>query len=131
MKKIKELHNIDNIVTELTDNFAIKMAIQSKKIKTEVAKIIAEEKIKLLVTICNDYNLNFDEIKEKYLKPKELNQISIETTEILTEDPNEMLLDKEIIDGVDYFYEKKEKGNIYDSKLNIVGIYKNDQLIFD
>ena len=67
--------------------------------------------------ICINEKLDFETIKDKYLKPKELDK-KIEEIE-------EDLLDKIIIDNNEYYYEQKEKGLVYDNKLNKVGIFEN------
>ena len=72
MKKIKELNNIKNIIADNNIELLNKINAKSKEIKIEIAKLVAEEKIKLLSNICEKYNLNFDELKTQFLKPKEL-----------------------------------------------------------
>ena len=90
---------------------------------------IGEEKIKLLSDICNHLNLNFDELKVQFLKPKELNLILIETTETISEDINESLLHNITINDIKYYYEQKEKGNVYDINSKLVGSIKNNQVV--
>ena len=128
MKKIKELNNIKNIISDNNIELLNKINAKSKEIKMEFAKLLAEEKIKLLSNICEKYNLNFDELKTQFLKPKELNLILIETTEIMSEDINESILNYTTINDIKYYYEQKEKGNVYDSESQIVGIVKNNQV---
>jgi hypothetical protein len=129
MKKIKELNNIKNIISDNNIELLNKINAKSKEIKMEFAKLLAEEKIKLLSNICEKYSLNFDELKTQFLKPKELNLILIETTEIMSEDINESILNNITINSVKYYYEQKEKGNVYDVNSQIVGIVKNNQPI--
>jgi hypothetical protein len=113
------LGEIDNEVTETI-----------KKIKKENNKIIIDEKIKLLKIICDGENLDFNNLKNKYLNEKEKKCIK-ENINIF-EVSNETLLDTIEIDGKTYFYENKEKGIIYDRKTNKpVGIIKNKEPIFD
>lgn len=129
MKKIKELNNIKNIIADNNIELLNKINAKSKEIKIEIAKLVAEEKIKLLSNICEKYNLNFDELKTQFLKPKELNLILIETTEIMSEDINESILNNCVINNNKYYYEQKEKGNVYDTNSQIVGMVKNNQVI--
>ena len=129
MKKIKELNNIKNIIADNNIELLNKINAKSKEIKIEIAKLVAEEKIKLLSNICEKYNLNFDELKIQFLKPKELNLILIETTEIMSEDINESILNNCVINDNKYYYEQKEKGNVYDTNSQIVGMVKNNQVI--
>ena len=87
------------------------------------------KKIKLLKDICDGENLNFDELKHKYLNEKEKKYIKekVDTFKVL----NESLLDTFESNGHTYFYENKEEGIIYDKKTNkSVGIIKNGEPIF-
>lgn len=129
MKKIKGLNNIKNIVSDISIDLENKISNEIKEIKNDCAKMIAEEKIKLLSNICEHLNLNFDELKVKFLKPKELNLILIETTENISENDNESILYSTILNDVKYYYEQKEKGNVYDTNSQIVGIIKNGQIL--
>jgi hypothetical protein len=43
----------------------------------------------------------------------------------------EIIFDKIIIDDINYYYENKEDGRIYNSSSNIVGFYKNKKFIFN
>jgi len=121
---LKELYpKINSILGEL-DN---EIKISTKKIRKEYNSIITEEKIKLIKLICDGEKLNYNEIINKYLTPKErknLNKV-IDTIEIKKED----LLDTVIINDKMYFFENKEKGNIFDSNSKQVGIYKNGKHI--
>ena len=45
-------------------------------------------------------------------------------------DTDDIIFDKIIIDGLNYYYENKENGKIYDTLSNIVGIYKDKQFTF-
>jgi hypothetical protein len=132
MKKLKELKGVHDIFVDSINELDEKLQNQLKKIKLEYQKNIIDEKIQLLINICEGEDLDFDKIKTKYLKSKELSQIVkeeiiIETSQIIEED----LLDKIDINGVNYYYEAKEKGIIYDVNLNQIGIYKNGNFIFN
>jgi hypothetical protein len=132
MKKLKELKGVHDIFVDSINELDEKLQNQLKKIKLEYQKNIIDEKIQLLINICEGEDLDFDKIKTKYLKSKELSQIVkeeiiIETSQIIEED----LLDKIDINGVNYYYEAKEKGIIYDVNLNQIGIYKNGSFIFN
>ena len=132
MKKLKDLKGVHDIFVDSINELDIKLQNQVKKIKLEYQKNIIDEKILLLMNVCNGEGLDFDKIKMKYLKTKELNQIvkqevQVETQQIVEED----VLDKVEINGNDYYYESKEKGIIYDINLNQVGIYKNGSFIID
>jgi hypothetical protein len=132
MKKLKNLKGIHDIFVDSMNELDGKFQVQLKKTKQEYQKNIIDEKIQLLINVCNGEGLDFDKIKTKYLKPKELSQITtndtvIENAQIIEED----LLDKIEINGQEYYYEAKEKGVIYDIDLNQVGIYKNGEFCFN
>jgi hypothetical protein len=103
---------------------------QIKKIKEEYNNNIINEKIKLLISICNDENLDFEKIKNKYIKMKDFNKNTIDNhnMEILID---EDLLDKIQINKIDYYYENKENGNVYDMESNIVGVYINGKILLN
>jgi hypothetical protein len=127
MKSLKELYKtfvenvnqLDNVINE-------KLLL----IKEENKQIILNEKIKLLELICNDMNLNFNEMKKKYFKPKELSLI-VEDTKILNIDidSDEVILDKIEHNGDYYYYDSKDKV-VYDKMSKAVGTYKNNKIIF-
>jgi hypothetical protein len=71
--------------------------------------------------------LNLEELNSKELNSEELNSEEINSKELNLKELNseEIILDKIIINNINYYYENKENGNIYDSSSNIVGEYKN------
>jgi hypothetical protein len=130
MRKLKELKSIHNIFVESITELDSKIQLQLKKIKLEYQKNVAEEKVKLLLAVCNGEDLDFDFIKNKYLKSKELNNITEE--ELIKESiVEEELLDKININNREFYYEPKEKGLVYDSSSKPVGIFKNGKIIFN
>lgn len=131
MKKLKDLKQIHNIFVDSVTELDAKMQLQMKKIKHEYQQNVTEEKIKLLVAICNGEGLDFDTIKNKYLKTKELTQINTTKKVIEPEIIEEEMLDKIEINGTQYYYEAKEKGVIYNSSSKPVGFYKNGEFILN
>lgn len=130
MRKLKELKGIHNIFVDSITELDSKIQLQLKKIKLEYQRNVAEEKIKLLLAVCNGEELDFDSIKNKYLKSKELNNVSEE--ESLKENIlEEELLDKINISGKQYYYEAKEKGLVYDLNSKPVGIFKNGKIFLN
>lgn len=131
MKKLKEVKGIHDIFVDSINELNNKLQIQLKKIKQEYQQNIIDEKLQLLIAVCNGEGLEFDKIKTKYLKPKELSKISldeiIEDKEIIEED----LLDKIEINGKEYYYEDKDKGIIYDINSNPIGVYTNGNFVFN
>ena len=99
--------NID-IIDSLVDEYV-------SKIKNEYKQNINN----IIKNICEGEGLNYDEIKEKYLSKASKDEVSSE------------ILDKIDINNNIYYYEKKEHGKVYDIKLNIVGVYSNDNIIIN
>ena len=117
---MKELYpKINSLLGEIDNE--VKESI--KKMKKEYNSNLIEEKISFLKKICEGEGLNFASLKDKYLNDKEKKLIK-EQVEI-KEISNEILLSSIQIDGLQYFYENKEKGNVYDNKSKIVGSVKN------
>ena len=73
----------------------------------------------------------FDKIKTKYLKPKELSKVSLDEVIEDKEIEEEDLLDKIELNGIQYYYEAKDKGIIYDLNSNPSGVYKNGKFILN
>lgn len=117
---IKEMYpKINSLLGEIDNE--VKESL--KKIKKDFSTTIIEEKINFLKIICEGEDLDFSVLKEKYLNDKEKKLIKeqVETKDFT----NEVLLSSVNIDGIQYFYENKEKGNVYDLKSKIVGSVKN------
>ena len=117
---MKELYpKINSLLGEIDNE--VKESI--KKMKKEYNSSLIEEKISLLKKICSGEELDFASLRDKYLNDKEKKLIK-EQVEI-KEVSNEILLSSTQINGTQYFYENKEKGNVYDNKSKIVGSVKN------
>ena len=130
MKKLKELKCVHNLFVDTINDLDKKLQNQLKKVKEEYHKNIIDEKIQLLISICNNEGLEFDKIKTKYLKPEELSKIVLD--EIVEEKKvEEELLDKVVINGTQCYYESKDNGVIYDLNSNQIGFYKNNKFIID
>jgi len=131
MRKLKELKEIHNIFVESITDLDNKIQLQMKKIKLEYQKNVSEEKVRLLIEVCNGEGLDFSIIKNKYLKSKEYNNLSenesLKSNEIKEED----LLDKITFGGKEYYYEAKEKGLVYDLNSKLVGTFKNGKIFLN
>jgi hypothetical protein len=137
MKKLKLTDKISKEIIEI-ESLINKMGVYLQSvsnscdiINTEYTKNIK----KLLKKIAEGENLNYEMLKEKYLKssPKEnleLNNTTNDEKNTIVE-PLEIIFDKIIIDNKNYYYENKELGKIYDSLSNIVGVYKNKNFILN
>jgi len=126
MAKLKEIKNLHNLFIEHINELDTQLQLQYKKIKQEYNNNIIEEKIKLLLLVCEGENLDFNTIKNKYIKSKDLNNSTLHNSNI-ENNINEELLDKIEINNIEYYYENKENGIIYDKLLNIVGIFNNNE----
>ncbi len=105
---------------------------------------------KLLQNIAKGENLDINMLKEKYLKTLDISSSEEDKEEIndtihiiLSDTSNEIdndidneidnnslediIFDKIVINGNNYYYENKENGKIYDAKSNIVGCYNNNK----
>lgn len=123
---MKELYpKINSLLGEIDNE--VKESI--KKMKKEYNNSLIEEKISFLKKICEGEGLHFSSLKDKYLNDKEKKLIKeqIEIKEI----NNDILLSSTQINGLQYFYENKEKGNVYDNKSQIVGSVKNGKPIIN
>lgn len=138
MKKLKYTKKIQNEVksfSQLIDNYC-------SKLNKEYAKNVN----KLLENIAKGENLNLEMLKEKYLNKLSdtTEETQIEVSEIKNDsndnndtennDTNsyeEIIFDKIVINGSNYYYENKENGKIYNSSSNIVGVYKNKKFVLN
>lgn len=131
MKKLKEVKNLHGIFIDSITELDAKLQNQFKKIKQEYHQNVINEKYKLLVDICNGEGLDFEKLKSKYLKSKELNLVHDQEEVKDKVEIEEDLLDKIEINGKEYYYEAKEKGIVYDLNSKPVGIYKNGKVVFN
>lgn len=130
MKSLKGLKNIHDNFVDIINNLNDNLQNDLKLLKKEYQENLLDEKIKLLLNICSGEGLDFEIIKLKYLKSKELKQT---TKTCITENKNieENLLDKIEINNVEYYYENRDKGNIYNMNSNIVGIFSEGKFLLN
>jgi hypothetical protein len=130
MKKNKEISNLYDLfinnVTELDE----KMQLQLKKVKQENNNLIIEEKVKLLQLICEGEKIDFNTIKYKYMKQKDVDKVILPTN-ILSLQNEENIFNKTIINEKVYYYEYKEDGKVLDDKSNIVGYFINNEIVMN
>lgn len=112
---VDSINNLNELLTEELD-----------KINLEHKEKIINEKIRLLLLICENEGLNFNQIKTKYLTTKELTYLKNDREDTVN---IQQLLDKITINEIEYYYEPKEKGLVYDSNSKKVGFYKNGKVI--
>jgi hypothetical protein len=135
MKKSKEINDINlelfssiNTIDENLETLTKQLSEYYKKIKKEFSKILLEEKYALLNKIAEGENIDINILKSKYLKSKDLIILN-ENTEKANEVYSEELLDRIEYNGIIYYYENKEKGKVFDSNNNEVGLFKNRSII--
>ena len=131
MKKHHEIKTMYNIFVDSMNELDVKLQDQVKKIKQEQNNLIIEEKIKLLQLICINEGLDFDSIKYKYIKQKDLEKVLIPSNIIIPPIIDENILIKTNINDCVYYYEQKENSNVYNSESNIVGVFKNNSIEFN
>jgi hypothetical protein len=128
MKKYQEIKNTYELFVESINELDTKLQAQIKKLKQEQTNLIIEEKIKLLKSICDGEGLDYDTIKYKYIKQKEINKSSTESVFIKSSTHDENILIKTIINNNVYYYEQKENGIVYDTESNQVGLFIDNNI---
>lgn len=94
--------------------FAQNMTTYCNKINKEYLNSVN----KLIDQIALGENLDAEMLKKKYIKKtvKSMNDVS------------DVMLDKMVINGRAYYYEKIQDGNVYDKNAHTVGVYTNNQI---
>jgi hypothetical protein len=131
MKKLKELKELHNIFVDTINELDNDIQEQIKKIKAEYQKNMIDEKMKLLLSICNGEGLNFEAMKTKYFRSKELSKVCQQDNSVVNQAINEEVMDCVEINNIKYYCEVKEDGIVYNSELHKVGSFKNGQVILD
>ena len=110
MKKSKEINNFHNDLLMQFESIELLINDYKKRIKKEYQQVLID-------------------LKRKYLKSKEITL----TDEINLPIPeeNEELLDRIILEGNIYYFENKERGKVFDTSNNEVGVVKNGSIIFE
>jgi len=129
MKKSKEIIALDNELLKQIETLNDSIQLYQKKIKKESSIIIIEEKIKLLQKISENEKIDLNYLKSKYLKSKELQNLNNVT--VTSNNNSEELLDKVEVNGIIYYYENKEKGKVFNSDYNEVGVFKSNSIILN
>jgi hypothetical protein len=132
LKHSKKLINETKTFVQLIENYCDKMNKEYAKNMHMLLKRIAEGE-----------NLNLEDLKTKYLNPKQqvveifTEELTLTPTETEEHNDNinteneEIILDKIVIDNTNYYYENKENGRVYDTLSKVVGQYKNKEIIFN
>jgi hypothetical protein len=131
MKKLIGLKNINVTFTESINDLYSKLQDNLKDIKQEYQQNIIDDKVKLLIAICNGEGLDINEMKNKYLKLKELDNFEPENLNKNNPLIDDNLLDKIKINDKDYYYEPINNGIVYNTDNQPVGIYKNGSIVIN
>ena len=131
MKKLSGLKNINVTFTESINQLFTDLQENLKEIKLEYQDNVIDEKIKLLVAICNGEGLDLNEMKKKYLKPRELGNLELDDIKQSNLSVEDNLLDKIKINDEDYYYESINNGTVYNTNYQPVGLYKNGSIVFN
>lgn len=116
MKRLTELKEFEIKINQNVEQLDLLINESISKIRKEYKQNLYE----IIMEICINENLDFDTIKNKYIKTKEIDK--------KIEESDEYILDKIVINNIEYYYEPKEKGIVYDNKLNKVGIFENGNI---
>ena len=126
MKKQKELQlsSIHDIFFSYSNELDLQIKEHIKKLQIEYNNNIIEAQISLLMEICENDNLNFNEYKQKYIIKK--NYLDDKPIKI-----DQEILNKIIINNDEYYYENKENGHVYNNSSKIVGSVHNNKIILN
>lgn len=119
MKKLSELKEFETKINQNVEQIDLLIHESISKIRKEYKQNLYD----IVLEICINEKLDFEIIKNKYLKPKEVDK--------KVEEVEEDLLYKIVINDKDYYYEQKEGGIIYNNELKQVGVYKNGSIQFN
>lgn len=146
---MRTLNSIKNFKKEI-EKQNILFLQQYSDIKKEVSKKIESEKKELLMDVANEYDLNFNELAEKYLSKKnkkvkkksssELNLIenSSDDEHAVNQEKRDRalsldvdlhpLLVKGTANGKNCYYEDKEGGSVFDDQVKEIGTIKKGKI---
>jgi hypothetical protein len=127
MKKLSELKKLDKTISNGFNDLYSILQDEIKEIKKEHNNILIEEKIKLLMLICNGEGLKLDDIKKKYLADKEIDLLDKNKIEILNTSEDDTLLDKIKIEDKNYYLSKSNI--VYNSNNEVIGVFKDGKII--
>jgi len=95
----------------------------SEAIDNEIIKY----QIELINKIARDYNLNKDELYQKYIKNKNIKNTDIDEN---YDNICNQILERIDIGSTEYYFEKKDHGKVYTKDGKTVGEYKDGTIIF-
>lgn len=136
-----KINNILKSIKQLNITFNGNNAKLYKSLLDEIDKNLLQKEEDLIIRISNYYNLDVEDVKKKFLrkqKRKKINMSIIPYEEVNDEKKetsirNNMtpLLYKFDLNNTKYYIECIDNGNVYDENKNIVGIFKNNNIILN
>jgi hypothetical protein len=146
---MRTLNSIKNLKKEIEKQNTLFLE-QYSDIKKEVSKKIESEKKELLMEIANDYDIDFNELAEKYLSKKtkkEKKKSTAESNLIENSSDDEHAINQEKRDralsldvdlhpllvkgtanGKSCYYEDKEGGLVFDDEVKEIGTIKKGKI---
>ena len=130
-------NTLDDRISKLYSNHMNTIKTYCEKLNKEYVQNLN----KLIENIASGENLDVKMLKKKYIKGDVINthilsdilSSKISSSEISSSklvDNDDNILDKIVINDEDYYYEKKEGGNVYNKSTIIVGKYTNNVITF-
>ena len=130
MKKLTELNNLHDVFVNTINELNNKLLNHIKIVKKEHNQQLIDEKIKLLMAICTNENLDFNVMKTKYLSLREQTYV-VDVPVISDSKPDDDILNKIEINEKEYYYKQEDGSKIFDLNLKPVGTYTKGNFILD
>jgi hypothetical protein len=137
MKKLGEIKTLNNLFVDNAQELHDKIKLSLERMKQEYQRNVILEKVKLLQSISSGEKLDFEKMKSKYLKGKELlptansKDVTIGLTKTEQIPPPLDLLDYVELSEGKFFYENKESGIVYNESFEPVGTYSQGTFTFN
>lgn len=123
MKTLKQLKALHKQYIEMATNFDNEIDKSKQMIMEEVNDILDSEKLKLILSIARDYNLDGDKMIAQYINPPIVQTIKDESKD------EPIILNTLIFEGTKYYY-SKESSKVYSTESKWVGIFNSDKIMF-
>ena len=136
-----KITNILKSIKQLNTNYNGNNTKLYKSLIDEIDKNVFSKEEDLIIRISNHYNLDVDEVKKKFLRKQKRKQVNMsmifnEELEDKIEESNPKVISSPILykfnlNNTKYYIECVENGNVYDENKNIVGLFKNNNIILN
>ena len=125
MLKLKNVKKLKTEVSAMNELFSNSL----DKINKEHHKILLQTISNLIQNISQGENIDEIYLREKYLDSTKTSKKVEKTKTVINK--SEDLLDKVNIHDKQYYYQNKENGIIYNNQSKKVGLYINNNFVFD